>query len=126
KNDERRTYNVIYLDGKTGKTLAKRFNVTSITRDKEYDVTKGTPKSKVLYFSDNENGEAESVSISLTASSTAKKKQFDFDFAELLIKGRSAMGNLVTKYPVRKIVMKSAGISTLGGVDIWYTPNLGR
>ncbi len=126
KNDERRIYNAIYLDGKTGKTFAKRFNVTSITRDKEYDVTKGTPKSRILYFSDNENGEAETVTISLTASSTAKKKQFDYDFADLLIKGRSAMGNLVTKYPVRKVALKSAGKSTLGGVDIWYTPNLGR
>ena len=126
KNDERRIYNVIYLDGKSGKTFAKRFAVTSITRDKEYDVTKGTPKSKILYFSDNENGEAEVVTINLTAQSTAKKKQFDFDFAELLIKGRSALGNMVTKYPVRKIVLKTAGKSTLGGVDIWYTPTLGR
>ncbi|UBM58201.1 DNA gyrase/topoisomerase IV subunit A [Marinilongibacter aquaticus] len=126
KNDERRIYNVIYFDGKSGKTFAKRFNVTSITRDKEYNVTKGTPKSKILYFSDNENGEAEIVSVSLTASCTAKKKQFEYDFAELIIKGRSAMGNLVSKYPVRKVVLKSAGVSTLGGVDIWYTPNLGR
>ncbi|WP_304232516.1 DNA gyrase/topoisomerase IV subunit A [Jiulongibacter sediminis] len=126
KNDERRIYNVIYLDGKSGKTYAKRFNVTSITRDKEYTVTKGTPKSKLLYFSDNENGEAEIVTISLTAASTAKKKQFDYDFSELLIKGRSAQGNVVTKYPVRKVALKSAGKSTLGGVDIWYTPALGR
>ncbi|MGR3810372.1 DNA gyrase/topoisomerase IV subunit A [Jiulongibacter sp. NS-SX5] len=126
KNDERRIYNVIYLDGKSGKTYAKRFNVTSITREKEYNVTKGTPKSRVLYFTDNENGEAEVVTISLTAASTAKKKQFEYDFAELLIKGRSAQGNVVTKYPVRKVVLKAAGVSTLGGVDIWYTPNLGR
>ncbi len=126
KNDERRIYNVVYLDGKSGKTFAKRFNVTGVTRDKEYDVTKGTPKSKILYFSDNENGEAEVVTINLTAQSTAKKKQFDYDFSEMLIKGRSALGNMVTKYPVRKIVLKSAGKSTLGGVDIWYTPTLGR
>ncbi|WP_341225870.1 DNA gyrase/topoisomerase IV subunit A [uncultured Arcticibacterium sp.] len=126
KNDERRIYNAIYLDAKSGKTYAKRFNITSITRDKEYNVTKGAPKSKVLYFSDNENGEAEIVTVSLTASSTAKKKQFDYNFADLLIKGRSSMGNMVTKYPVRKIALKSAGKSTLGGVDIWYTPNLGR
>jgi topoisomerase-4 subunit A len=126
KDDERRIYNAIYSDGKSGKSYAKRFNVTSITRDKEYQVTKGNPKSKVLYFSDNENGEAEIATINLTAASTAKKKQFDYDFTELLIKGRSSIGNLVTKYPVRKIVFKSAGVSTLGGVDIWYTPNLGR
>ncbi|MBP6618687.1 MAG: DNA gyrase/topoisomerase IV subunit A [Leadbetterella sp.] len=126
KNDERRIYNVIYLDGKTGRTFAKRFAVTGITRDKEYDITKGSPRSKILYFSANENGEAELVTINLTASSTAKKKVFDFDFTELLIKNRSAMGNLVTKYSVRKIVFKTAGKSTLGGVDIWYTSTLGR
>jgi topoisomerase-4 subunit A len=126
KNDERRIYNVIYLDGKTGRTFAKRFAVTGITRDKEYDITKGSPRSKILYFSPNENGEAETVTIHLTASSTAKKKVFDFDFAELLIKNRSAMGNLVTKYSVRKIAFKTAGKSTLGGVDIWYTSTLGR
>lgn len=126
KNDERRIYNVIYLDGKTGRTFAKRFAVTGITRDKEYDITKGSPRSKILYFSANENGEAETVTINLTASSTAKKKIFDFDFAELLIKNRSAMGNLVTKYSVRKIAFKTAGKSTLGGVDIWYTGTLGR
>lgn len=126
KNDERRIYNVIYLDGKSGRTYAKRFNVTSITREKEYTVTKGTPKSRILYFSDNENGEAEVVTINLTAGSTAKKKQFDYDFSDLLIKGRSAQGNVVTKYPVRKVALKSAGKSTLGGVDIWYTPTLGR
>ncbi|MCP9754165.1 DNA gyrase/topoisomerase IV subunit A [Lacihabitans sp. CCS-44] len=126
KNDERRIYNVIYLDGKTGRTFAKRFAVTGITRDKEYDITKGSPRSKILYFSANENGEAEIVTINLTASSTAKKKVFDFDFAELLIKNRSAMGNLVTKYSVRKIAFKTAGKSTLGGVDIWYTSALGR
>jgi topoisomerase-4 subunit A len=126
KNDERRIYNVIYLDGKTGRTFAKRFAVTGITRDKEYDITKGSPRSKILYFSANENGEAETITINLTASSTAKKKIFDFDFTELLIKNRSAMGNLVTKYSVRKIAFKTAGKSTLGGVDIWYTGTLGR
>ncbi len=126
KNDERRIYNVIYLDGKSGKTMAKRFAVTGITRDKEYDVTIGTPKSKILYFTDNENGEAEIVTINLTAGCSAKKKQFDWDFTELAIKNRSAQGNMVTKFPVRKVVLKSAGKSTLGGVDIWYTPAIGR
>jgi topoisomerase-4 subunit A len=126
KDDERRIYNVIYLDGKSGKTYAKRFNITGVTRDKEYDITSGSPKSKVLYFSDNENGEAETATVNLTASCTAQKKQFDYDFSDLLIKGRSSKGNMVTKYPIRKISFKSAGVSTLGGVDIWYTPNLGR
>ncbi|MFC3809090.1 DNA gyrase/topoisomerase IV subunit A [Lacihabitans lacunae] len=126
KNDERMIYNVIYLDGTSGRTFGKRFAVTGVTRDKEYDVTKGSSRSKVLYFSANENGEAEIVTINLTASSNAKKKIFDFNFADLLIKNKSAMGNLVTKYSVRKIVMKSAGVSTLGGVDIWYTPMIGR
>jgi topoisomerase IV subunit A len=126
KNDERRIYNVIYLDGKESRTFAKRFAVTGVTRDKEYDITKGSPRSKILHFSANENGEAEIVTINLTAATTAKKKIFDFDFSELLIKNRSAMGNLVTKYAVRKIQFKSAGKSTLGGVDIWYTSVLGR
>ena len=126
KNDERRIYNVIYTDGESGKTFAKRFAVTSITRDKEYDVTKGSPKSKIHHFSDNENGEAEIVTVHLTAASTAKKKTFEWNFAELEIKSRNALGNLVTKYPVRKVVFKSAGKSTLGGVNIWYTPTIGR
>lgn len=126
KNDERKIYNAMYLDGKSGRTFAKRFAVTSVTRDKEYDITKGSARSKVTYFSANENGEAEVVTVNLTASSNAKKKIFDFNFADLLIKNRSAMGNLVSKYAVRKIAFKSAGKSTLGGVNIWYTPNLGR
>jgi topoisomerase-4 subunit A len=126
KNDERMVYNVIYSDGQTGRTFAKRFPVTSVTRDKEYDVTKGTPKSKVHYFSANENGEAEQVTIHLTAASTAKKKVFEWDFAENDIKNRSALGYLVTKYPVRKVAFKTAGKSTLGGVDIWYLPTIGR
>lgn len=126
KNDERRIYNFIYLDGATGKSFAKRFNITSMTRDKEYNVTKGSPKSKVIYWSDNENGEAEVVTVNLTAGSTAKKKQFEYDFADLMIKGRNSQGNMLTKYPVRKVTLKSAGVSTLGGVDIWYTPNIGR
>jgi topoisomerase-4 subunit A len=126
KGNERMVYNAIYTDGKTGKTYAKRFAVTSMTRDKEYDITKGTPRSKLHYFSANENGEAEVVSVFLTSSSTAKKKQFEWDFSELEIKGRGAGGNLVTKYPVRRVAFKTAGKSTLGGVDIWYLPNIGR
>jgi topoisomerase-4 subunit A len=126
KNDERKIYNVIYLDGKSGTSYAKRFFVTGITRDKEYDISMGNPKSKVIYFTANENGEAESVAINLTANSTAKKKQFDWDFTTLTIKNRSSMGNVLTKFPVRKIALKSAGKSTLGGVDIWFDAVIGK
>jgi topoisomerase IV subunit A len=126
KNDERKVYNAIYLDAKSGVTYAKRFQVSGITRDKEYDVTMGTPKSKITYMSANDNGEAEIISINLTSSCTAKVKIFDFEFAKLAIKNRSAMGNVLTKYPVRKAVFKSAGASTLGGVDLWFDTVLGR
>jgi len=126
KNDERKIYNVIYLDGKTGTSYAKRFFVTGITRDKEYDVSMGNPKSKILYFTANDNGEAELVSVNLTANSTAKKKQLDWDFSVLAIKNRSSMGNVVTKFPIRKIVLKTAGKSTLGGVDIWFDAVIGK
>ncbi|MCY7352224.1 MAG: DNA gyrase/topoisomerase IV subunit A [Cytophagaceae bacterium] len=126
KNDERKVYNLIYVDGKTGISHAKRFQITAVTRDREYDLTKGNPKSKVLYFTANDNGEAETITINLTAQSSAKIKQFDFGFAELAIKGREAQGNVLTKYPVRKITLKSAGLSTLGGVELWYDGLLGR
>lgn len=126
KNDERKIYNVSYLDGKSGVSYAKRFAVTGITRDKEYDVSLGTNKSKMTYFSANDNGEAEIITVSLTAQSTARIKIFDFDFSKLAVKNRSAMGNVLTKYPVRKIAFKSAGASTLGGVDLWYDEVLGR
>ena len=126
KNDERKIYNVIYLDGKSGISMAKRFPITGVTRDREYDLTMGNPKSKMTYFSANDNGEAEVVTINLTAQCTAKIKQFDFDFATIAIKNRSAQGNILTKYPVRKITLKTGGVSTLGGVDIWYDEHLGR
>ena len=126
KNDERKIYNVVYLDGKTGTSYAKRFFVTGITRDKEYDVSMGNPKSKVLYFTANDNGEAETVAVNLTANSTAKKKQFDWDFSILAIKNRSSMGNVFTKFPIRKIVLKSVGKSTLGGMDIWFDAVIGK
>ncbi len=126
KGNERMVYNAVYSDGESGRTFAKRFAVTSITRDKEYDITKGTARSKLHYFSANENGEAEVVSVFLTSSSTAKKKQFEWDFAELDIKGRGSAGNLVSKYPVRRVAFKTAGKTTLGGVNIWYLPNIGR
>jgi len=126
KNDERKIYNIVYLDGKSGVSYAKRFQITGITRDKEYDLTMGTNKSKLTYFSANENGEAEVITVNLNSSCSAKIKVYDFDFKNLLIKNRSAMGNVLTKYPVRKIAFKTAGKSTLGGVDLWYDKILGR
>ena len=126
KNDERKIYNLVYLDAKSGISMIKRFPITGVTRDREYDLTMGSPKSKITYFSANENGEAEVITVSLTAQSSAKIKQFDYDFASVGIKNRSAQGNILTKYPVRKITQKSGGVSTLGGVDIWYDEHLGR
>lgn len=126
KGDERMTYNLIYVDGKSGRSMAKRFNVKAITRDKEYDLTKGNTNSKVHYLSANPNGEAELVTVKLTSGSKARKKVFEFDFAELDIKGRGAGGNILTKYPVRKIELKAEGVSTLSGLDIWYDPHVGR
>ena len=119
-------YNLVYVDAKSGRSMIKRFQVLSVTRDREYDLTKGAKGSKILYFTANPNGEAEVITVYLTASSSARKKVFDFDFAELEIKGRGAGGNILTKYPVRKIQFKSAGVSTLGGVKIWYDEVVGR
>ena len=126
KNDERTTYNMIYADGKTGISYAKRFNVTSVTRDKEYDLTKGSDKSKVHYFSVNPNGEAEAVKIILSPSSTARNKDLEFYFEELEIKGRGSMGNQVTKYPVKSVKFKEAGRSTLSGRKLWFDDTFGR
>ncbi len=126
KNDERKIYNLVYLDAKSGISMIKRFPITGVTRDREYDLTMGSAKSKITYFSANENGEAEVITVNLTAQSSAKIKQFDYDFASVGIKNRSAQGNILTKYPVRKITQKSGGVSTLGGVDIWYDEHLGR
>ncbi|MFT7380070.1 MAG: topoisomerase-4 subunit A, partial [Bacteroidia bacterium] len=126
KNNERMTYNAVYTDGGSKKTMAKRFNVTSITRDKEYNITKGTPDSKLQYFSVNHNGEAEVLNIYLHSAAKARNKLFDYDFADLTIKGRSSQGNMVTKHPIRKVDLKSKGVSTIGGRDIWYEPGIGR
>lgn len=126
KTDDRTTYNLIYTDGQSQISFAKRFNVTGITRDKEYDLTKGTPKTKVIYFTSNPNGESEKVTIQLMPSCKAKIKTFEFDFEELTIKGRSSMGNQVTKYPVRNVKLKSKGTSTLGGRKLWYDEVVGR
>ncbi len=126
KGDDRTTYNMMYIDGKTGRTYAKRFNVKSITRDREYDMTTGEKNSKMLYFTANPNGEAEVVTVQLTPGSRARKKVFDFDFAELDIKGRGSKGNTVTKYPVRKVSLKEAGKSTLGAIKVWMDEVSGR
>ena len=126
KNDERTTYNLVYSDGSNGRCFAKRFNVTAITRDKEYVLTSEAKGSKLLYFSTNPNGEAEVVSVQLTQASTAKKKQFDYDFKELAIKGRSSQGNLITKYPVRKVSLKEAGKSTIGAIKVYIDDVSGR
>ena len=126
KNDERITYNMIYVDGATGVSYAKRFNVTGVTRDKEYDLTKGHEKSKVHYFTVNPNGEAEVIKIILTPGSSARIKEFDFHFEEQEIKARGSMGNQVTKYPVKSVKFKEAGRSTLGAKKLWFDDKFGR
>ncbi len=126
KTDERTTYNLIYVDGKSGISYAKRFNVTGITRDKDYDLTKGAEKSKIHYFSSNANGEAEVVKIVLSPNCSAKKKEIDFYFEELEIKGRGSIGNIVTKYPIRTAKFKEAGKSTLDAKKLWFDDKFGR
>lgn len=126
KGDERTVYNMVYRDGKTGVSYIKRFSVLGVTRDKEYDLTKGNSGSKVLYFTANPNGEAETVNIQLKPHSKLRKLQFDMDFAEIAIKGRSSQGNIVTKYPIKKITLKSQGVSTLSGRKIWFDETLKR
>ncbi len=126
RNDDRTIYNLIYRDGKLGKVYVKRFAVRGVTRDKEYSLTKGNGGSRVLYFTSNPNGEAEVVRVNLKPKSRLKKTTFDFDFSELAIKGRSSQGNTLSKYPVRKIVKKEEGISTLGAMDIWFDESVKR
>ncbi len=126
KNDERTTYNMIYLDGKSGVSYAKRFNVTGVTREKEYDLTKGSDKSKVHYLTANPNGEAETLKIVLSPNCTARIKELDFYFEELEIKGRGSMGNQVTKYPIKTVKLKEAGKSTLAGRKLWFDDKFGR
>ncbi len=126
KNDERTTYNMIYVDAKTGVSYAKRFNVSGVTRDKEYDLTKGSEKSRVHYFTANANGEAEVVKIILSPNCSAKKKEFDFYFEEQEIKGRSSIGNIVTKYPIKSVKFKEAGKSTLDAKKLWFDNKFGR
>ena len=126
KNDSRTIYNAVYRDGKKGWYFIKRFNVTSMTRDKEYDLTQGTPGSKVMYFTANPNGEAEIIKVTLDPNPRLKKIFADKDFSEIMIKGRASKGNLLTKFPVHRISLKSHGHSTLGGRKVWYDPDVNR
>jgi topoisomerase-4 subunit A len=126
KGDDRMIYNLIYTDAKTGKGFAKRFAMPGVTRDKEYDLTSGSPNSKIHYVSGNPNGEAEVVEVKLSQSSTARKKVFEYDFADLEIKGRGTRGNTITKYPIRKVDFLKAGASTLSKLDLWYDDASGR
>jgi topoisomerase-4 subunit A len=126
KNDQRTIYNVVYRDGRKGFYYIKRFNVSAITRDREYDMTAGTEGSRVLYFTANPNGEAEVIKVTLDPAPKLKRIFFDKDFSEVLIKGRSAKGNLLTKYQIHRIGLKSHGRSTLGGRKVWYDPDVNR
>lgn len=126
KNDKRTIYNIIYHDGRKGNYYMKRFSVTGVTRDREYDLTAGTQGSRVMYFSANANGEAETVRVTLRPQPKLKRICFDVDFADLKIKGRQSMGNLVTKNQVYRIVLKSHGASTLGGRKVWFDNDIHR
>ena len=126
KNDERTAYNMAYYDGESKRTFVKRFNVTGITRDKEYDLTQGDAGSKVQYFTANANSESETVKVQLHPNSTARIKEFEFDYGTLEIKGRAANGNILTKFPVRKIELIERGKSSIGGVKLWLDEKFGR
>lgn len=126
KNDTRTIYNVCYKDGASGQSFIKRFNVTSVTRDREYDVTMGTPKSRITYFTVNANGEAEIIKITLKPHEKIKKLVFDKDFSEIAIKGRASRGNLLTKNEIYRIQLKAHGGSTLGGRKVWWDPDVQR
>ncbi len=126
KNDSRTVYNAIYRDGKSGAYYIKRFNVTSMTRDREYDLTQGKPGSRVVYFTPNPNGEAEVVKVTLKPNPKLKRVFFEKDFSEIAIKGRQSMGNLVTKLDVANIRLSRHGASTLGGRKVWFDPDVKR
>ena len=129
KNDVRTIFNVVYRDGRKGMCFIKRFFVNGCTRDREYDLTQGTEGSRIMYFTANPNGEAEVIKITLEPDCTAKKKANIFlekDFSEILIKNRTARGNILTKKPVHRISLKSRGHSTLGGRKVWYDPYVRR
>jgi topoisomerase-4 subunit A len=120
RNDERTVYNMIYRDGAKGNTLIKRFSITSVIRDKEYVLTRGNEGSEILYMTANPNGEAEVVTVHLKGTTSARIKEFDLNFADMAIKGRDSIGNIVTKYPVRKVMQKEKGVSTLSAQKIWF------
>ncbi len=126
KNDDRTTYNMIYSDGPKGITFVKRFNVTGVTREKEYDLTKGTPNSKVHWFTVNPNGEAEKVQAILKPVSGLRKLELDVDFTDIPVKGRASLGNIVTKYAVKKVILKQKGTSTLSAEDFWFDETVHR
>ena len=126
KKDKRTTYNMVYRDGKAGKTYVKRFAVTSVTRDRDYDLTQGKKDSRVLYFSANPNGEAEVITVLLRQVGSIRKVKFDLDFTEILIKGRNVKGNIVTKYSVKRIELKEEGVSTLKPRRIWFDETVKR
>lgn len=124
RGDNRTIYNVIYREGKTSIYYAKRFAVTSVTRDKEYDITTGAPGSQIIWFSANHNGEAETVRVQLRPRPKLKKTSFEYDFSTLAIKSKTARGNLVSKNVIQKISLRSKGVSTIEGKDIWYDPDI--
>lgn len=124
RGDSRTIYNVIYREGKSSVSYAKRFAITSVTRDKDYDITTGEEGSKIIWFTVNHNGEAESVRIYLRPRPKLKKTQFEYDFSTLAIKGKASRGNLVSKNPIARIQLKSKGVSTIGGKDIWYDADI--
>jgi len=126
KNDERTIYNLVYLDGATGVTYIKRCPISGLTRDKEYTLTQGTTYSRLLYFTVNPNGEAETIKIYLKPRPKLKNLILEMNFAEQTIKGRASMGNIVTRYPIHKIVLLEKGVSTLGGTKIWWDPEVLR
>ena len=126
KGDTRTIYNVVYRDGKAGAYYIKRFNVTSITREREYDITQGKPGSRVTYFTVNPNGEAETIKVTLKPNPKLKRIQFDKDFSQIMIKGRASMGNLLTKLDIYRIQLKSHGSSTLGGRQVWFDHDVMR
>ena len=126
KKDIRTIYNMIYFDGKSSYSMMKRFNVSSITRNKDYSLTKSDTKSKIIYLTANPNGEAETISIHLRKSQRLKILKFDYDFADLAIKGKASVGNILTKNRIKKIELRSQGVSTLGARKIWYDKNVRR
>ena len=124
RNDERTIYNVIYRDGQSANSYVKRFAITSVTRDKPYDITQGEEGSQILWFTANHNGEAETVRVQLRPRAKLKKTSFEYDFSQLAIKGRTVRGNLLSKNPISKVSLRSKGVSTISGKDVWYDPDI--